>query len=198
MAYSEVFDLRRRALEADYVRRQDQALIKRIQQRISLEQARTRLAEATKITDVRVLDDLLAAGFTSETAQLIYLAPLVQMAWAEGEVSDAERQVVFAAARGRDIEEGSVAHDQLSEWLKDQPLAEQFERWLATLGKVLCAMVYAERAMWRQTIVGGSMQVALASGGVMSAFGVGSRVVVEESHTLKRIINALEVTAHAA
>ena len=61
-----------------------------------------------------MLRELQVLGFTPETVALLPLVPLVQMAWAEGGVSDAERRLILQFARTRGIEEGSGADRQLA------------------------------------------------------------------------------------
>ena len=48
--------------------------------------------------------ELAELGFTAETVKLLPLIPVLEMAWAEGEVTAAERKMVVDVARGRGIE----------------------------------------------------------------------------------------------
>ena len=66
-------------------------MIAKLQQRTHEEAGRRNLAERTGVADDEVLRDLEALGYTSDTVMLLHLAPLVQVAWAEGGVSERER-----------------------------------------------------------------------------------------------------------
>ena len=57
---------------------------------------------------------------------LLPLVPIVQVAWAEGGVSDAERHLIVKLARARGITEGSAADRQLAEWLDRRPADHVF------------------------------------------------------------------------
>jgi hypothetical protein len=85
------------------------------------------------VADEEILQDLQDLGYTPETVMLLHLVPLVQMAWAEGGVSDSERALIVEAARARGVEAGSPADRQLAEWLTSRPSERLFERTLRAI-----------------------------------------------------------------
>ena len=87
----------------------------------------------------RVLRDLQELGYTAETVQLLHLVPLIQMAWAEGSVSDRERALIVEAARSRGVEQDSAADRQLAVWLESRPSEELFEKTLRAVAALLQA-----------------------------------------------------------
>src|SRR6266576_3544215 len=121
---------RRRTQEEEYFQRQEQQLIANLQQRGRDEVARRSMAERTGILDQEVLQELSTLGYTPETVTLLHLVPLLQVAWAEGGVSDRERALIVEAARTRGIESASVADSQLALWLAERPSADFFEHTL--------------------------------------------------------------------
>ena len=52
---------------------------------------------------------------------------LVQVAWAEGQVSEAERVTVLEIAEARGLERSSPAHARLVEWLERRPSDALFD-----------------------------------------------------------------------
>ena len=56
-----------------------------------------------------------------DTGPAFLLAPLVQVARAEGKVTDRERDTVLRLAAARGVEAGSPAHTQLLKWLQERP-----------------------------------------------------------------------------
>ena len=96
---------RGRAIEDDYFRKRDRELIEKMRRASADEDMRRDLSSRTGLLDPEMLQELQALGFTPETAALL---PLVQMAWAEGGVSDAERKLIVQIARTRGIDEGGV------------------------------------------------------------------------------------------
>src|SRR5262245_29015000 len=117
---------RQRVSEEDYFRKKDRELVERLRQASAADQARKDLQATTGIADQALLDGLRELGFTPDTVPLLPLVPVVQMAWAEGGVTPAERTLVVSLARKRGITEGSAADRQLAEWLDRQPGQEVF------------------------------------------------------------------------
>lgn len=110
-------------------------------------------------------------GYTPETVMLLHLVPLVQMVWAEGHVSDRERDLIIEAARSPGIEAGSPADRQLAGWLTERPSDELFEKTLGAIGAVLQARPAEEREASRRDLLSYCTAIASASGGVLGFRG---------------------------
>lgn len=178
----------RRSLEEEYFRKEERELIEKMRRRAEAEAERRRLGERAGVADEEILRDLQALGYTPETVMLLHLVPLVQMAWAEGSVSDRERALIVEAARSRSIEAGSPADRQLAGWLAQRPSAELFEKTLRAIGAILEARPEAEREASRRDLLSYCTAIASASGGVL-----GFRAVTEEERqVLARISRELE------
>src|SRR5688572_21881559 len=100
---------RGRSLEEDYFRKKDRELIEKMRQAAAAEAARLELSAKSGLQDPELLKELQELGFTPDTVVLLPLVPLVQVAWAEGGVSDAERKLILQLARSRGVSEGSAA-----------------------------------------------------------------------------------------
>jgi hypothetical protein len=174
---------RRRTQEEEYFQRQEQQLIANLQQRGRDEVTRQSMAERAGILDQEVLHELSTLGYTPETVTLLHLVPLLQVAWAEGGVSDRERVLIVEAARTRGIESGSVADSQLATWLAERPSADFFEQTLNVIGKILRARPLEERDATQHDLLSYCRAIASASGGVLG-FG---KVSPEEERALARI-----------
>jgi hypothetical protein len=190
VADKELFGDRRRTQEEEYFRRQEQELIAKLQQRGREEAARTRMAERTGVADEEILKDLLALGYTPETVMLLHLVPLLQMAWAEGDVSDRERDLIIEAARARGIEKDSPADTQLATWLASRPSDEFFDRTLRAIGAILQTRPAEERDANERDLLSRLTAIASASGGILG-FG---RVSPQEQQVLARISHEMERT----
>ena len=88
------FGSRGRTAEDDYFYKKDRELIE------------SEMAAQIRINDPGLIDDLKELGFTPETVKVLPLMPIVQLAWAEGGVSAAERTLLVSLARNRGIAEG--------------------------------------------------------------------------------------------
>lgn len=193
MANDEALPGRRRALEEQYFQKREQELIEKLRKRAEEAAGRRRLAEKTGLADEEILQDLQALGYTPETVMLLHLVPLVQVAWAEGSVSDGERDLIIQAARVRGVEPGSAADRQLAEWLATRPSDAFFDRTLRAIQAMLQSRPPEEREASRRDLLAYCSAIASASGGILG-FG---RVSEDERQLLTRLTNELE-RAHAS
>jgi hypothetical protein len=176
---------RKRAQEEDYFQKKDRELIEKARQRAKVQQQLRELGEQVGVTDPEVSRELADLGFTPETVKLLPLMPVLEVAWAEGGVTDAERKMVVDLARTRGIEAGSPADGQLAEWLDRQPEESVFRR-----ANRLISALFAEASfkITPDDIIKSSEAIAEASGGL---FGI-RRVSSEERATLDRILKEIK------
>ena len=149
------------------------------------------MADAVGISDENVLSDLRELGYTAETVPLLYLVPMVQMAWAEGWVTERERELIFEAARLRGIHPCSQAHQKLSDWLYERPTDDFFGRTLPVIGAILMALPTEEREAYRNDLVSQCARVAGISGGVVRFLTTGTKISKEERVLIQRITKEL-------
>ena len=128
---------------------------------------------------------------TLETAPAFFLAPLVQVAWAEGGVSKEEREVVLRLARNRGIDPSSPAYAQLQAWLEVRPPDEFFDTAVKVLKLGFSVLPPSERDERIKDIVRGCYEVAEASAGLGRLLGLGDGVSRIEASTLDDITKAL-------
>jgi hypothetical protein len=184
----DLFAERGRSLEEEYFRKREKELIEKMRERADAEAARRRLGEQAGVADEEILQDLEALGYTAETVTLLHLVPLVQMAWAEGDVSDREQDLIKEAARARGVAAGSPADQQLSNWLTRRPGDDFFEKTLRAIGAILEAQPDETRAASQKDLLSYCTAIASASGGIL-----GFRTVSdEERQLLSRISQEFE------
>lgn len=181
MADKDIFAERGRSLEEEYFRNKDRALIEKMRQASAAAQARAEMGARTGLSDPQLLEELQALGFTPDTVVLLPLVPAVQVAWAEGGVTPAERNLIVTLARARGIEEGTAADRQLADWLDRKPA----ERVFADATRLIRAMLEdpKEGSLRADDLVKLCESIAAASGGV---FGI-NRVSGEERRLLEKL-----------
>lgn len=179
---------RGRALEEDYFRKKDRELIEKMRQASAADAARRELSSKTGVQDPEMLQELQALGFTPETVALLPLVPLVQMAWAEGGVSDAERRLILQVARTRGIEEGSGADRQLAAWLSSRPDSQVFTSASRLIRAMLEAPAGGTTALTADGLVKYCEDIAAASGGILGI----NRVSSEERALLSTLARDLK------
>jgi hypothetical protein len=179
---------RGRALEEEYFRKKNRELVEKMQLEERSAQARREMGALIGLNDPEMLRELQKLGFTPETVGLLPLVPVVQVAWADGDVADAERSAIFKLARTRGIEEGSAAYHQLSAWLSDRPAPEVFASATRLIRAVLDAPAGEQTKLSADELVAYCESIAAASGGL---FGL-NKVSSEERAILASLANQLK------
>lgn len=175
-----------RSREDEYFWKKDQELVEKMRRAAEVDRSKRDMGAKAGFTDPELIRELDALGFTADTVVLLPLMPLVQVAWAEGGVSDSERQLIVKLARSRGIEPGSAADRQLSGWLASRPDAEVFER-ATRLIRAMLAAPTAQAGLSGADLVKYCEDIAAASGGIL---GIG-RISAEERALLSRIASDL-------
>jgi hypothetical protein len=175
----DAFAERGRSLEEEYFHRKEKEVIEKMRLRAAAEEQRQRLGQETGVADSEVLRDLQELGYTPETVMLLHLVPLIQTAWAEGGVSEKERDLIVKAARSRGINAGSPADQQLDLWLARRPSDELFEKTLRAIRTILQAQPADARSASEKDLLSLATAIAGASGGI-----VGFRSVSDEERQI--------------
>jgi hypothetical protein len=183
----DIFEERERAEEAVYFRSQDEKLIEKLRENARLEEIVQALAESLQASNPELLRRVMALGITLETGTAFLLAPLVQVAWAEGRVKDRERDTVLRLARDRGVEEGSPADARLREWLEKRPEDLFFDTAMEVLRAGLSVLPADLREERVRGIVRACHEVAEASGGLAKLLGLASGVSHKEEALLDGI-----------
>jgi hypothetical protein len=174
--------------EAQYFRKLDEKLLQKMRERAALDEVAQALADKLRVDNRELLNRVLDLGLTRDTGTAILLAPLVQVAWADGSVSPREREVIFEIAASRGIEVGSGAQTQLEAWLERRPSDALFETALEVMKAGLEVLPGDEREERVRQIVGGCKRVAEATGGGLARLlGMHSGIVGEEAAVLDAI-----------
>ena len=179
---------RGRALEEEYFRKKDRELVEKMRRAAEAEQARADLSAKTGLTDPALVTELQELGFTPETVALLPLVPLVQVAWAEGGVTEAERAQILKLARSRGIAEGSAADRQLAGWLDQRPADSVFTQ-ATRLIRAMLDSSPAAAGMTADDLVRYCESIAEASGGFFGINRVGSdekAILASLAQTLKK------------
>lgn len=179
----DAFQERGRALEEEYFRKKNREIVEKMRREAADEQARQALGAATGLSDPEAIQELQALGFTPETVKLLPLIPVVRVAWAEGGVTDVERQAVLKLARVRGIEPGSAADRQLAQWLTTCPAEDVFLRATRLIGALLDSPGQSQVGVTADDLVKDCESIASASGGIF-----GLRSVSEDERALLNTI----------
>ncbi len=149
-------------------------------------EAKDNLSEETGISDEDILNDLYELGYARSTIEnLLPLLPLVEVAWAEGGVTEKERKRVLDLAARRGIWPDTPEYQQLTGWLREKPTDEFFRRSMRIIRAFLETLDPAQRSLHRTKVISDCLSVAKASGGL---FGFGNKISDEEMRMMEQII----------
>jgi hypothetical protein len=173
---------RGRALEEAFFNKQNEALLAKLRAQDAAKRKKGDLEAATGVHDPRVLDDLLAAGVEPETVAAMSIAPLVLVAWRDGQVTTHERGAVLRAAEQHGVAQGSTAFALIEKWLASRPEPGLLEAWSAYVAALRAKLSKDSFAALRQEVLTRAQEVAKTSGGILgvAAMSKGEKQLLAE------------------
>jgi hypothetical protein len=148
------------------------------------------------LNDDEIRAELSQLGIAAEHYRVVALLPLVQVAWADGRIQTAERDLILQIA-DRSSQLDPAARSLLQKWLDERPSEFYLSR-----GKKLLA-VLAARAHFKdvsvdtlEEVVAYCQGVASAAGGLFGFFG--NKVDDAEQRAIEDIARALHVEGKAS
>jgi hypothetical protein len=182
----QIFEDRRRALEEAFFKKQNREVLERLQAEQQRQTAKQALREATNIQDDAILDRLLDFGFDASSLLAFGLVPAIEVAWADGEVDEAERKAILARLE-KSILKSSAAYQMIEAWLARRPPIDIFETWVEYTRELCKSIAPADREWLRSRVVGSAHETADASGGLLGLMLRKSRA---EKDVLRKIEDA--------
>ena len=186
MAQKDAFDELRKAKEEEYFHKKETELLEKLRQRGAVEAERRKLGDALPTADAQILEDLQAVGYNAETVKLLFVVPLLAVAWADGSITPRERSLILELAKADDKQ------GQLTQWLNQKPPDEFFERSLRVVRSLLAAQSPEERSAAKRNLHSSAVRIAEASGGIL---GLGS-ISNAERAAIERVAAEIE-TGHS-
>ena len=180
---------RGRSLEEAFFKQRHEALRRQIALRREQEEACETLAAASGIDDDALLARLAGLGIRAETLAALTLIPLVEVAWADGEMHDRERDAVLRGAESSGIPRQSPSYGLLEIWTRDRPAPELLHTWVDYIRALCVELTDEQRRRLAEKIVGRARAVAQAAGGLL---GVGPRVSAQEGAMLAELERAFD------
>lgn len=177
-------DDRRAGLEEAFFARQNEELRRRLAESGVQADRHQALSAASHIQDAAVLDRLLAMGVSAETLSALTLVPLVLVAWADGDLSDLEREAVMEAAAKEGIHADAPGHKMLEGWLRQKPGPQLAAAWKEYVRALTQPLDLEARRELEVHVMDKARQVADAAGGFL---GLTSRISVAERELLSEL-----------
>ena len=167
MSGEDIISKRGTALENQFFAEVDEKLLQALKAELTKADAAKELAKLTGLNDLSVLQGLIEAGLAPTTFPALRLFPLIAVAWSDGRLDAAERDLVLAAADKQGIAAGSASWSILSGWLQAEPAPSLFDAWEGFAPALVAHLSTAEATSLKEAIVAEVRNVAEASGGVL-------------------------------
>ena len=166
----DIFRERERGEEQAYFRQHDAMLIAKLRQKAQFSEIAHALAEKLHADEPELLKRIQKLGVTLDTGAAFILAPLVEVAWADGEISHAARDTILQIAKQRGVTPESADYRQLLDWLAYRPSDEVFRTALEAIRIGLSVLPPAESEQRIASIIKACEDVAQAGGGITVFF----------------------------
>ncbi len=187
MSDSTILSNLRKAKEEEYFHKREKEILEQMRQLALKEQERQELADFFLVEDVDILDGLQELGYSRDTVFLLFLVPVIEVGWIDGELTEDERKAILEIARQRGMEAGSPAEAMLLDWLNHRPFDDFFKKTLRLIGDILATRPPVVHSIREQSLAYYCNVVASASGGFLG-FG---KVSAVQKELINKIANEL-------
>src|SRR5688572_29758956 len=162
---SDPFEQRRIGFEEAFFKDRDRQLMEKMRSEISALEEKRKLAHVSGVVEERVLHNLVQAGMTAESLTAVTLAPMIEVAWCDGNVSAEERDAIVNAAADQGIKSDTAAFGLLKSWLEQRPDSHIIAAWKDYVQDVSSKMPPDSVVALKKAMIDRVTKVASAAGG---------------------------------
>jgi hypothetical protein len=175
-----------KALEDSFFARENERILQQLRAVKAREEKKKEFREYLNIDSEEIIEALVDLEVEPETLIAFSLVPLVEVAWADGEIQAKERDAIIKAAVERGVEEGSPTCTLLRNWLQTKPDPKLLTVWKGYIEVLKDSLGERSRAHLKSGTMGRARAIAEAAGGFL---GVASISAAE-----KKMLEELEWT----
>jgi hypothetical protein len=187
-----IFEEIAKGREEAYFRQKDVELIEELRRRFHQRQERERLLEEVGIHDEQILRTFEELGFSRETVMVLHLVPLVQVAWSDGSVTEAERAKIHQVAALRGVTSGTPGYVMLEKLLDQRPSDRAFDVCWQVVRAMFTGWPEEKRRAFEVSLPAYAAEVASVSGGLL-----GFHSISAEERTALQCVAREMTEAHA-
>lgn len=177
-------DAVRNSLEEAFFAQRDSVLIENLKQMRRMEQSKEALSRVSGIRNDAVLQKLVELEVRPETLASLTVVPLVEVAWADGKIDQAEKEAVKKAVHQVLPKDATIDLELVDRWLESKPSDAMLTAWIHYIEGLCEELGEEERAALKKDLVGQAGSVASASGGFL---GLTSKVSPQEQAMLDKM-----------
>jgi uncharacterized membrane protein YebE (DUF533 family) len=179
-------------LRGDSICRDEMAVLEKIRKALQKAEIKKQEEELELIRNAKEKEVRANRLSPKDVEKLLPLVPLIKVAWAEGRVTNREKQMIFEAARRWGITPETASHKKLSEWLEFHPTDDFYNESLQNLKSELQKLKPEDRFLLQLDLLSDCTLIAEASGGNSDFAAGGPRVCEEEIFAVKQITRKLK------
>ena len=183
----EILSRNGRLLEDEFFAKRDAVLIENLRKLERLERTQKVLSDVSGITNEAVLQHLIELDIGPDLLTTLALVPLVEVAWADGDIHPEERKAILAGSAKLGRGPASIDGALLEEWMKQKPPAKMLEAWSVYIRGLCEVLTPAERDEIKAIFLARARAVAEAAGGFL---GLTSRISGKEEAMLNKLASA--------
>jgi hypothetical protein len=164
---ADVWNDRKKALEEAFFTKRDQDLLEKLRKQYETEDQVVALQAVSGIQDRELLQKLVDCGIGPGAFTAMTLTPLVEVAWADGQVEEQERAAVLQAADTYGVKRGTPAFEWLERLLKNRPEIAVIAAWKEYIREICKTLTPELRATAKAEMVQRATKIATAAGGIL-------------------------------
>jgi len=177
-----------RNLEELYFKEKNDKALARLRELAQMKETCKALSDVSGITDEAVLNRLVALNVRPEILATLAAIPLVEVAWADGDVDEKERAAILRAAASVEFGKNKVDFPLLESWLDKKPSPALVEGWMHFVEGLAGVMDPRDLDQLRHDLLDRARMVAETAGGFL---GIG-KVSSSEQAVLDRMARAFK------
>jgi hypothetical protein len=171
-----------RSMEDLFFYENEQRLIEARRELKQMQETKENLAKVSGIQNDAVLEKLVALNMRPETLATLFAIPLIEVAWADGEMHAKEREELFRFAEKAGLRNKSVDREIMAAWLKQKPDPALMEAWVHYIQALSLQLSKEECRALRDDVLADARVIAQAAGGFL---GFGKLSNEEQSMLVK-------------
>lgn len=160
-----------RSLEDAFFLKEDLRLVESLREMKILEETTGLLAEVSGISDPGLLEHLARLKVTPAAAASLAILPLVEVAWADGQVEAAEREAILASL-DKALFFSTIDRDIVEAWLERRPPRALVDAWDRYVADLTAELSPGEKKALGDSLLDHARQVARAAGTFLGFGGV--------------------------
>lgn len=156
-----------RALEDSFFAKENERILQELRAEGVRAEKKKEFQEYLNIDNDEIINALVELEVEPETLIAFSLVPLVEVAWADGEIQPKERDAIVKAAIERGVEEGSPTCDLLRNWLQTKPDPALLEVWRGYIEELKASLGERSKVHLKSSTMGRARAIAEAAGGFL-------------------------------